>query len=69
MVVMDSLAKLVLHAAVDAGGIRALSRRTGIGASYLSRLSRGAMLNPSDDVLKALGITRVVSYRKEAGNA
>lgn len=65
---MVELAQLVMRAAHDAGGIRALSRQTGIGAGYLSRMSRGEKINPSDDVLEALRITRVVSYRKEAAH-
>jgi DNA-binding transcriptional regulator YdaS (Cro superfamily) len=45
------------------GSLRALSRASGLDAGYLSRLCTGEKDAPSERVLEALGIERVVSYR------
>lgn len=57
-----SLERAVIRAAQDCGGLRALARRTGIDAGYLSRLSTGAKSSPSDQVLKKLGVEREIVY-------
>ena len=59
----ELLAALVAKAAKRAGGIRALSRKTGLTASDLSRLSRGEQSNPTDECLRLLGIQRVTTYK------
>lgn len=45
------------------GGVRALARSAGIDPGYVSRLQWGEKDQPSDVLLAALGIERVVSYR------
>jgi len=45
------------------GGLRAVARAAGLDAGYLSRLRSGEKDQPSDVVLAALGLERVVSYR------
>lgn len=45
------------------GGLRALARAAGCDAGYLSRLRTEQKTEPSNAVLAALGIERVVSYR------
>lgn len=44
------------------GTLRAAARVVQIDASYLSRLRHGEKENPTDDVLRRLGVRRVVSY-------
>lgn len=44
------------------GGLRPAGRALGIDAAYLKRLRDGEKRDPSDDVLKALGVRREVSY-------
>ena len=60
----EQLADLVRAAVRDAGGLRALSRAIDVCPGYLSRLQNGEKLNPSDEVLAALGIRREVSYHR-----
>lgn len=43
----------------DAGSQSALARRLGVKQSYVSKLMRGAQA-PSDRILKALGMSRVI---------
>ena len=45
------------------GSLRAAARAAGLDAGYLSRLRSGDKEQPSDAVLAALGLERVVSYR------
>lgn len=45
------------------GSLRAAARATGIETSYLFRLKNSEKLNPSEDVLAALGLERVTYYR------
>lgn len=59
---MSGLSELVAAAAKDAGGLRSLSRKTGLCPGYLCRLKNGEKLNPSDETLAALGIRRTVAY-------
>jgi hypothetical protein len=59
----ELLAALIAKQAKRAGGIRALSRKTGLGAGYLSRLSRGEKSNPTDECLSRLGIQRITTYK------
>lgn len=47
-----------------AGGVRALSRRTGLDPGYISRLASGSKEDPSSYVLLQLGLKRVVIYVK-----
>nr|WP_314583525.1 hypothetical protein [uncultured Pseudomonas sp.] len=47
------------------GSLRAAARATGIETSYLFRLKNSEKLNPSDDVLAALGLERVTYYRRK----
>ena len=44
------------------GSLRAAARVLEIDHGYLSRLQNGVKTEPSDDVLRKLGVKRVVSY-------
>lgn len=44
------------------GSMRGVARAVKIDHGYLSRLKDGKKLNPSDDVLKKLGLRRVVQF-------
>ena len=57
---LDSAVKKV---AKEVGGIRALSRATGLSAPYVCRLANGEKCDPSDDVLDRLGLTRTIDYK------
>lgn len=46
------------------GGLRAAARVLGIDPGYLFRLKNSEKMNPSDEVLKALGLERVTFYRQ-----
>lgn len=48
------------------GTLRAAARVAQIDASYLSRLRYGEKENPTNDVLRRLGLRRVVSYELSA---
>lgn len=50
------------------GSLRAAARATGIETSYLFRLKNSEKLNPSDEVLAALGLERVTYYRRQEGS-
>lgn len=45
------------------GGLRPAARAMGIDPGYLFRLKNSKKMNPSDDVLAALGLERVTFYR------
>ena len=45
------------------GSLRAAARALGIDAGYLSRLKKGEKVNPSEEVLAALGLERMTMYR------
>ena len=47
------------------GGVRATAKIIGVDAGYISRLCNGGKFNPSDAILKRLGLVRVVSYIEE----
>jgi transcriptional regulator with XRE-family HTH domain len=44
---------------VQHGSLRAVARAKSIDAGYLSKLLRGSKENPSDEVLRKLGLQRV----------
>ena len=44
------------------GGLRAAARVLNCNASYLLRLRDGEKRNPSDTILKKLGLKKVVTY-------
>lgn len=48
----------------DFGGLRQLSKRVGLSAGYLSRISHGLKDEPSDATLIKLGLRRVVTYER-----
>lgn len=60
-----TLARLAQEFVYRAGGFREAARQTGISPSYLSRLASGERVSASDKVLDALGIERVVTYRRK----
>lgn len=47
------------------GGLRKLSRKSGVAVGYLCRLRKGEKLNPSESTLRKLGLKRevIVSYK------
>lgn len=49
-------------------GLRPLARDRGLDASYLFRLKNSERMNPSDEVLSALGLERVTYYRLKDGD-
>ncbi len=50
------------------GSLRAAARVLNVSAGYLSRLRDGLKTNPSDQLLKKLGIKRVVTIVFEDAN-
>lgn len=46
------------------GGLRPAARAVGINYAYLWRLWNGVKSNPSDAVLRKLGLVKEISYRK-----
>ena len=61
---MPSSIELAIEAKEEEhGSLRAAAKAIGVDAGYLSRLRNGEKLNPGDDVLAALGLERVVTYR------
>jgi transcriptional regulator with XRE-family HTH domain len=44
------------------GSLRAAARVLGVDHAYLSRLSTGENHNPSDDLLRKLGLRRLITY-------
>jgi transcriptional regulator with XRE-family HTH domain len=57
-----TLNEQIVQLAEQHGSLRAVAEATGIGASYLSRLASGEKTEPSDEVLRKLGLRRVVTY-------
>lgn len=47
------------------GGLRAAARALGIDPGYMFRLKNADKMNPSDEVLSALGLERVIFYRNK----
>jgi len=45
------------------GSVRAAAKRIGVNYSYLFRMASGEKLNPSGEVLKKLGLEKIVTYR------
>lgn len=58
----DTVQKMIRQAKGD-GTIRALAERWGIDYAYLYRMMIGER-EPSDEVLRILGLVRVVTYAK-----
>ena len=46
------------------GGLRQAGRALNIDPAYLHRLRSGECANPSDSVLKKLGLKKVVTYER-----
>ena len=46
------------------GSIKEVANRLGVNATYLHRLASGGKTSPSEDVLKKLGLRRIVSYER-----
>lgn len=53
----------MIRQAKGTGSIRALAARWGIDHTYLHRMMEGER-EPSDDVLRLLGLERLVTYRR-----
>ena len=50
------------------GGLRKAARAIGMGPQYLFRLGAGEKANPSDAILRKLGLYRVVAFYKTNGS-
>lgn len=61
---MSNLADHIKALVKQHGSYRKAEAETGINCSYLCRLAGGERVEPTDDVLRALGLERVVTYRK-----
>ena len=59
---MSRLRARIQELAKKHGSLRAAARVLEIDAGYLSRLQGGSKLEPSDGVLRKLGLKRVVTY-------
>lgn len=57
------------HLSKKHGSMRAVAKVLGIDHGYLSRLQAGKKLNPSDVVLKKLGLRRVVQFHPRTQRA
>ena len=55
----------VAELAAEYGSLSRASTELEIDASYMSRLMAGKKRNPSDEVLRKLGLRRVVVYERE----
>jgi hypothetical protein len=51
------------------GGLRAAARVLEVDASYLSRLKSGEKDDPSDSMVRKLGLQRTVIYERKAKRA
>lgn len=52
-----------VHEAIDLyGSVRAAAGQLGIDYTYLYRLSTGEREDPSDEMLKKLGLKRVITF-------
>lgn len=60
--VMPQIQRIIERLVKQHGGLRRAAEAVGINAPYLCRLRYGERKNPSERVLKKLGIKRVVSY-------
>jgi len=60
---MVTFAACIDHLIATHGTLRAVARMAKVDPGYLSRLRYGERQNPSEEVLKALGLTRIVSYQ------
>ena len=59
---MSEIQKAVERAVDQHGGLRAAARALGMQAPYLCKLRRGQALDPSDKILRKLGLNRRVLY-------
>lgn len=59
---MNALRRRIQELAKQHGSLRAAARVLKIDAGYLSRLQDGLKTEPSNDVLRKLGLKRVVTY-------
>lgn len=57
---MSEIAKAVERAVKQHGGLRKAARALGIQAPYLCRLRYGDKTNPSDKILRKLGLARTI---------
>lgn len=57
-----SLRERILQLELEHGGFRATARALDIDTGYLTRLKAGTKTNPSDAMLKKLGLRKVVTY-------
>lgn len=56
------LTERILQLIEQHGSLRAAARVIDVDPGYLSRLARGEKVQPSADILRRMGIKRVVTY-------
>lgn len=59
-----TLQQRIAELAEDRGSLRAAASAVGCDVGYLSRLASGQKTEPSVDVLRGLGLRRIVSYER-----
>jgi transcriptional regulator with XRE-family HTH domain len=62
IVAIDGLLRRLNALQAQHGSLRAVARVLEIDAGYLSRLKAGEKLNPSDALLRKLGLRRYVQF-------
>lgn len=61
---MITVNKRITELVEQHGSLRAAAVALGCDPGYLSRLSHGEKTEPSDDLLRRLGLRRVVTYER-----
>jgi hypothetical protein len=64
---MNEIQAAIEHLKTKHGSLRAAARAINEDHAYLWRLSNGRKANPSERVLKKLGLTREMRYKKVNG--
>lgn len=60
---LSLLSSRVADLAIKHGSLRAAALALGVTPAYLSRLRSGAKTNPSDKILRKLGVRRFIDVR------
>ena len=63
----DKFRERIKDAVERHGSLRAVARIFRVDVAYLSRLRTSVRYNPSDRLLKKLGLKRVVTYEEKDG--
>ncbi len=57
-----TVSRRIEELAAQYGSVTEVANRLGVNAIYLHRLANGSKTSPSEDVIKKLGLRRIVSY-------